>query len=193
MRSVVRTLALATIFSALSNAAIAQAPSTDELREIASCREIPKAKDRLRCFERTTEILDQFAPIAAAETEPDGSAGDQPAAVASAAPATLDTSDGVDPIASFGAEDLVQEDSENQVRELRAVAVAISQNKRGKYVVQLDNGQVWRQLQGDRNTLRVRPDKEGEGHEVIIKKRSLGSYALRMTTAKRSILVRRIK
>lgn len=172
----------------------AQSLSEEQLRAIASCREIPKSKHRLRCFERTTEVLQQFAPFAAAEAGADAEGSETSssavAGVASADPYIDDEE--FDPAASFGAEDLIP-DEENEIKELRAVAVAVSQNKRGKYIIRLANGQVWRQLQSDTNKIRFRPDKAEGGHDVIIKKRSLGSYSLRTTSAKRSILVRRVK
>ena len=183
----------ASLFVFTTGAALAQSPSDDELRAIASCREIPKSKDRLRCFERTTEILQPYAPFAAADDDADDDGKDKKPRTAVAAATPNYDDDRADPVASFGAEDMVQEDDDKRLKELTAVAVSITQNKQGKYIIALDNGQVWRQLPSDSNKLRVRKDKEGDGHDVIIKKRSLGAYALRLTTAKKSILVRRIK
>lgn len=170
------TLMFPTFASAL------QPPMGEELSQVASCREIPKAKARLKCFDRTTQFLD--GPIAPVEE----------ALAGKAQLLTQNAPDGdQDRIAGFGAEDLVIEDRDGPLKELRAIATSITRDARGKYSVELENGQIWRQLQGDGNTLRVRKDKSGKGHNVIIKKRSLGAYALRMTTAKRSILVRRVR
>jgi len=196
MTTFIRLIASAAILTGVCvETAAAQSLSEEQLRAIASCREIPKSKHRLRCFERTTEVLQEFAPFAAAEARANEGNESKDASRAVSAVASSDPytdGDEVDPAASFGAEDLIP-DEENEIKELRAVAVAVSQNKRGKYIIRLANGQVWRQLQSDTNKIRFRPDQAENGHDVIIKKRSLGSYALRTTSAKRSILVRRVK
>lgn len=178
-----------------NNAAAAQASVSDELRDIASCREIPKSGDRLRCFDRTTEFLEEaVTPIATADDAVAEPSDDTVTSVAAAdAPEDDAYGEGVNPVASFGAEDLVPEDRDSQLKVLRAVATKVTTDKRGKFIFELDNGQVWRQLPGDTKTLRLRKDREGDGREVVIKKRSLGAYALRVMPAKRSILVRRIK
>ncbi len=170
------------------------------LRDIASCRGISKAKARLRCFDRETEYLEEALEQSAQTKQTTAETGEAVTAIATreegkrlaeALPsASYDEEEG-DPDASFGAEDLIKDDRERK-KELRTIATSITQNKRGKYVIVLDNGQVWRQIQGDTNKLRIRRGAE-TGQDVIIKKRSLGAYTLRLTTAKRSILVRRIK
>ncbi len=195
MRSLVGLLAFAASFSVVSFAGAAQQPSADGLSDIASCRQIPKAGDRLRCFDRTTEFLENASvPVAAAEDV--GPSPEQTVATA-AADSSLSTgaygNDGVDPVAGFGAEDLAPGEDDVQLKELRVIATSITRNARGKYIIELDNGQVWRQIQAGTNTLRVRRGSEESGHEVIIRKRALGAYTLRLTTAKRSILVRRVR
>jgi hypothetical protein len=177
---------------------IAAGPSEpDGLRDIASCRGISKSKARLRCFDRATKFLDE-APERVAQvqrTESEGGKGTISVVAALPAeappPASYDAEE-VDPDASFGAENLVKKDGRERKKELRAVTVSITTNKIGKYTVVLDNGQVWRQLQGDSNKLRVRRGAES-GQGVIIKRRAMGAYALRLTNAKTSILVRRVK
>ncbi|MEO0832319.1 MAG: hypothetical protein AAFY13_03375 [Pseudomonadota bacterium] len=72
-----------------------------------------------------------------------------------------------------------------------AQTVSISRTKSGKYVIVLENGQIWRQLKADTNRLFVRDD--GAGAVAVIKKRSLGSHALSLEGSKRSIKVKRIK
>lgn len=196
MRSLVGIAAIGAGLCVVSLAATAQSPGADGLRDIASCRQIPKAGDRLRCFDRTTEFLEEAsAPLAAVDAEnagePEQSTG---ADIAEASPtAGSYDNDGVDPVAGFGAEDLAPDEDTVQLKELRVVATSISQNARGKYIFELENGQVWRQIQADTNTLRVRRKNAQSGHDVIIRKRALGAYSLRLTTAKRSVLVRRVR
>ena len=181
----------------------AEPAGSDDLRDVAACREISKAKARLRCFDRATEFLDGLSARSAEakQTSPDKAGAEIDVASgeaerqkvdgpASAQSASYDDQD-VDPAAAFGAEDLVQDEDERP-KQLSAIATSITQNKRGKYIIVLENGQVWRQIQADVNKLRIRRDL-GPTYEVLIKRRALGAYALRLTTAKRSILVRRIK
>ncbi len=206
----VLALSAVIVFTGLASgqAALALQPAEDDgLREIASCRQVTKARDRLRCFDRATAFLEPEAVAASTpagednveppsfasvnDAEPDGAETSSVSAAPAPGQAAPADGDAIDPVASFGAEDLVPEDREQQLKELRAVATSISTDRRGKFIIELDNGQIWRQLSGDTKTLRVRPDKDV--HEVIIKKRSLGAYALRLTSAKRSILVRRVR
>ncbi len=190
MKLVATTVVIFSGAFAVSFGASAQMADPAELSEIASCRQIPKANDRLRCFDRTTKIMETPATSIAAVVE-DGEG--EVAAAPVITEAEKEEERRSDLVAGFGAEDLVVQDADKRLKELRAVATEITKDRRGNFVITLDNGQVWRQLSSDTKKLRVRKDKEGDGHEVILKKRSLGAYTLRLTTAKRSILVRRIK
>lgn len=189
MVEMIKFLTLAFSMAAgLSIFPIAQAQIIAEettLSDIASCRQITKSNDRLRCFDRATKFLDETTMT------PHQKTADKTVLESDTANATTDLA--IDPVARFGAEDLLREDQGEQLENLRAVATTIRTNKLGKFIIELDNGQIWRQLSGDTKTLRVRRDKDGTGHDVIIKKRSLGAYTLRLTTSKKSILVRRIK
>ena len=171
-------------------AAMAQTAGPAELSEIASCRDVSKAKDRLRCFDRTTKVLEMSMASTTMAGEENNKAG---ASAYDGAENVKQEEKRSELVAGFGAEDLVVQDADKQLKELRATATEIAKDRRGKLVITLDNGQVWRQLSSDIKTLRVRKDKDRDGHDVILKKRSLGAYTLRLTTAKRSILVRRVK
>ena len=92
---------------------------------------------------------------------------------------------------AFGAVNL-KKDREREQRELVSTPASLSFTKRGKYVVTLENGQVWQQIQGDTNSLYV-PKARAGGIPVTIKKGSLNSHRLRLGKAKRSITVRRTK
>lgn len=155
-----------------------------DLQRLSSCRQISDPDHRLRCFDDASAFLDALG----AEKRRDASAAPINAA---SNPSSRDEDH--DRAARFGSDDLARAAEEDEITELRATAVDIREDGRGKLIVELDNGQVWRQLAGDTNSLRIRRDKNGDGRDVIIKKRSLGAYALRMTTAKRSILVRRVR
>ena len=58
-----------------------------------------------------------------------------------------------------------------------------------RLVVTLDNGQVWRQIKGDTNRIRVSLDRN---QTVDISESSLGGYKLRLNEMRRTIRVERI-
>lgn len=180
LRRVVVVSILSLLTVPFTSAAAQSDAAAETLREIAACRDIEKNKARLKCFDRAAQSLSAESSSLSALT------------TAQASTAEEDEAD-VDPDAAFGAEQLVERARERKVekKDLHALATSISKSRGGKYIIRLENGQVWRQIQGDTNTLRIFGDKE-KSREVIIKKRLLG-YALRLTSSKRSILVRRIK
>jgi hypothetical protein len=160
-------------------------------RDIASCREISKSKARLRCFDRATRFLDETLERAAQAGQTATTVAPLASLPAGRSPPTPNNAEEFDPDASFGAENLVKKDR-NRKKQLRAIATSITTSKSGKYIIVLENGQVWRQIPGDTNKLRVRRGAES-GQEVVIKRRSLGAHALLLSNSKLSILVRRVK
>lgn len=179
---------------------------TQIVDDLLRCRKLGEMQERVLCYDRVTAGLASEAaatdgldppadgtavpmpPSAEAgkRTQADPPAGDTASARAEPSRAPDDeASEGA--MAAFGAEDLAK-NGRSQVREMRARAVDISRNRIGKYRIELDNGQVWQQVQADTNRLVIRGDEP----EVIIKRRSLG-YALRLSGSNRSIVVRRVR
>ena len=192
-------IALAVIF--MSSQAGAQPMTGDTF---VSCLLISKDRERLACYDaaarrmsevrkdsvdvpvRTVRAPPRSSGMVANDTKPD----QVPASRSSADAASVkDDKSAFVANDSFGAERL-SERQEKQIKEIRAVAISISRNRFGKYIIVLDDGQVWRQINADKKRL---PLKAEDGSEVIIKRRSLGSYGLRVPTSKRTIIVKRIK
>jgi len=200
MRSAIIVSTLSLLAASFASAA-AQSNEAETLREIAACRAVEKNKARLKCYDKAAELLSaemsSASGLAAArasaedfeeeDVDPEAAFGAQQASTAD-----YEEPD-VDPEAAFGAEQLVERARERKVekKDLRALATSISKSRGGKYIIELENGQVWRQIPGDTERLRI-VRGEAENREVIIKKRLFG-YALRLTDSKRSIRVRRIK
>ncbi len=88
--------------------------------------------------------------------------------------------------ASFGAEQLIQNASEDDVSEIEMKVLTISENARGIRTFVMSNGQVWREKQGSR--LRVR-----EGNTIVIRKGALSSYYLSTLSSNRSVRVNRVQ
>lgn len=147
---------------------------------LIECRGIGDDSDRLACFDELAGGLDADRVAASGGGE---------AALASGPVLT--------PEERFGAEDLPetkekQRKEREKIKSLAASIVDVGRNARGKYVIILDNGQVWRQLSADTDKLRV-PKSGAEGMGVEIKRRSFGGHSLYLNGDNRSIRVERLK
>ena len=183
-------------------------PEADQARAaleaMIACRAIGSAPERLACFDQTSGAA---ASVAERSANPAlGMREDfSPKAVArSGIPAVQDPKAQDDqeietaepPMASFGAEDLPQLRNERQASPqdalLEAAVASVEWTRTGRYVIELDNGQVWRQLSSDSRRLTL-SEKNPEGTPVTIKKTALGGHRLSTVGSKRSIRVERIK
>lgn len=143
-------------------------------RALIECRDISDDSNRLACFDNLANGLESGAQVVA----------EAPAPVLS-------------PEEQFGVEDLAETKEKKKkesgaLKSLTAPVVDIGRNGRGKYVVILENGQIWRQLSADTGRLRI-PSSGAEGLSVEIKRRSLGAHSLYLNGENRGIKVERIK
>ena len=153
------------IFSGAANA------QSDGLKaDLLACKALEKDKKRLKCLDAVLSSIDEDTVLS-------------------------DSSESVEanPDDDFGAVDLAKEREKKQKspKVLTANLVEIARNNRGKYVIILDNGQIWRQLRADTSRLLIPRDESGQ--EVTIKRRSLGAHTFSFAKDKRSIRVERIK
>lgn len=72
-----------------------------------------------------------------------------------------------------------------QISEIEAIVTDVQKTATRKFIVSLDNGQTWRQLDGQRLSIM-------SGDAVIVRKASLGSYLLEKQSGSRSIRVTRL-
>ena len=72
-----------------------------------------------------------------------------------------------------------------QIDHIEAIVTGVRKSASDKFIVSLDNGHVWRQL--DNKSLHLEP-----GEAVSVRKASLGSYLLEKESGSRSIRVKRI-
>jgi hypothetical protein len=78
---------------------------------------------------------------------------------------------------------------ENEIDRIRARVVTVgNQSRPGRWVITLDNGQVWAQ----RDTPRPEANRPRPGDEVTIRRASLGSFLL-TATARGTFRVARVK
>lgn len=160
-------------------AAPAAAKASDSaMAEALACRAIVADDARLACYDRA---------IAAVAGDPSDTAGLRSRDVdtfgrrAAAEPARNEK--------EFGAERLAKA-AEDQVDKLESQVVEVGLTALGKIFVVLDNGQVWRQLDGD--DAKARLSKEGVS-TVVIRKGAMGSYLMTLDGKNRTYRVKRIK
>ncbi len=185
MAKTVRLFLIACVASAGFAAATAPAQAYDIAAALLECRAVAKDKKRLKCFDAVAAGLEGAAPSASRSAE-----------AGQSRPEVVETP-ALSPEESFGKEDLPktkeqrQKEKKEKLRTLIATAIEIAKNRRGKYVVILDNGQVWRQLDADSASLLLPPDDEEI--RVKITRRMFGAHMLNIVGDNRSIRVERIK
>ena len=147
--------------------------------DLLECKNLTDDSKRLKCFDGLMSDFDSNAVMA-----------EMAAPVIPPVPVLT-------PEERFGAEDLATTQKEvrkerNKVKALTASVIDVAKNKRGKYIVILENGQVWRQITADSSKLRI-ASSGAAGMSATIKKKSLGAHILLLNKDKRSIRVERIK
>ncbi|MCB2111963.1 MAG: hypothetical protein KDD85_00280 [Parvularculaceae bacterium] len=181
---------------AFSPAAFAQGDDTS-IANVLACQAVKGSKARLRCFEAAMPALSAAHPGALALATERAEAARQ--AAAEHAKDEFGLFESNDKVASneferdsFGENDLrTSGDDEDEVKSVDGVAVEVGKNNRGKLFVILDNGQVWRQVSGDRSTPYI--PRNAEGLPVRINKGALGSYFVKVGKARDAFKAERIK
>lgn len=157
---------------ALCLGTLAALPARADISDVLACQAIRNAEERLACFDRTVPSLrgTPAAPPSASTT---------PAAPAAPAKSAEQR---------FGAERLPAEQQPGRPAEADSITAnvkSIRQLVPGRYIVVLDNEQVWYVKEG--TTLRIKP-----GEPVVIERGALDSYLLKRQGAQTSYRVERI-
>lgn len=186
------------VLVAVSGAASAQSMPLE--KAIADCAAVSGASERLECFDALAGRL-QAAPRQTTSAAPPPNAIVQ--APSASAPATVAASAAVtspapsaSPVAKFGAEGLTaapataSNDTPAELEEIQAKVVAVQYSSLGRFTISLDNGQVWRQQDGDSKRAQFR-SKGGE--TVSISRGFLGSYNLVIETRTGLYKVKRVR
>jgi hypothetical protein len=125
---------------------------------LISCRNVADPNSRVACYDSTIDaLLDQ----------------DRPEKTFGAAP----TSVVVEPEPS----------TEPPLDEVVAHITAVTTNARGKWTIELDNGQRWVLTDPDRSLLVV------QGEQVTIHRARFGSFQLERTSGSRAVRVKRVE
>jgi hypothetical protein len=95
----------------------------------------------------------------------------------------------------FGADNLPQPETSptgvRPIEEIQATLTDYAMTPLGKFIVFLDNGQVWRQQQADTGTAHFK--SPASANTVVISKAMLGSYSLQLNGSNKSFKVNRVK
>lgn len=158
----------------LSSLAISAAVAQSLPPSVAACTSEKDSLARLMCFDR--EVAKYTQPSARVAPTPATPAVPTPAAPTVAGTPPSAPSPSADDFGVSGKlarqREAAKEEAASPVKELRASVTKISTKPYGELVLQLDNGQVWEQLE-KKSTFVI---KVGDG--VVIKPAKLGSFML---------------
>ena len=150
--------------------------------QVTACLQITGMLQRLACYDRVAHAISP-APATRSNPVPKPLASAPPAAAGAVPPVAV-----MAPPSGLGSERLPQAVSPSRVpQQLLAGVASISYDARGHFTVTLDNGQVWRQLEGDTTML-----TGSRISTVRITRGALGSYDLNVVGRNASYRVTRL-
>jgi type VI secretion system VasI family protein len=184
-------------FLLLAGAAILAAPARaestqDVMAQVAKCSDIAAAIERLDCYDNAARAAKTALATPASSPEQQ--------VVAKTAP---EEDEGGGVLSWFGlsrpatkAEDFGKppappETGPKEITEISAGVIEMAKNAYGRALFVLDNGQVWKQIDGDQSN--VDEPKSGQQLKVTIEKALFGSYALTVEGRRGIVKVRRVK
>ncbi len=200
----VRILFAGLIAVAALTAAAEAAPNLEF--SIGLCAAKSNAKERLACYDAIAQRLKAGEVAAAAPVAPAAPAPAAPPAPVAAVPAPAAIPAPVPAVAApppaaapqqteaqFGAETLKKETREaagapEPLDEIHGVIAKLAFSGSGRAIVTLDNGQVWRQIEGDTDPFRGK-----QGEKATIERAILGSYSLTVEGRNQLIKVQRVR
>lgn len=176
----------------------AQEPSPDVVAQMIACGEVRGDRARLRCFEKWLPEMRTAFPESLALAEARAEAARAAAQAEAKKEFGLPPSGLVTEEREFGAEDIEtaqtagdnEFDKDGNIKSMTAGVVDVGKNVRGKIIVVLDNGQVWRQIDADQSTPYIRHKYEGTAE---IKRGFMGSYVIKLSGTRESFKARRVK
>lgn len=191
MQARVRVLIGAALLSA---AALPAAPAVAQSSAAERCRALPTEQERFACMEEALAAA-EAALREAQEPESDrgflglgigGRGSDLSGPQASDSPAAQEL--GAEQVAALTGERDAQEQEERQ--RVHATVVAFRERVPGQLMFELDNGQIWRQTDGDTQRLRL---SRGATPEVEMWATRLGGYRMHFLEMDRVLMVQRME
>lgn len=156
------------------------AEEASPLTDIYACAEISDGTARLICYDnavasaRSAEDAGEFTTITRSEAEAvqrDAFGFQMPSLPKLAIPK----------LGGSSRDDGLKTDSDGQITEVELTISSISQDAFGKVILTFENGQVWIQTDSER----IRISKKRPPVSAVIKRASLGSFLIRLSTGER--------
>jgi len=156
--------------------------------QLTACLQITGLLQRLACYDRVAHSV---------SPPPRGGPAQRPVpqtapAIANAAPPAIYAAPPIAaaPATGLGSERLPRTASaaRRSAQELTAALAGVSYDARGRFTITLDNGQVWRQLEGDTGVLQA-----SRNSTVRISRGALGSYDLNIVGRNATYRVSRLQ
>lgn len=165
-------------------------PARDALAQVAKCADIPAASERLQCYDAAaaTAKTAMSAPVEAAPVRQaavqTGKEEEEEGGVLGwfglSRPVTKPEDFGKPPTPT-----------PEEIKGISANVLEFAKNAYGRSIFILDNGQVWKQVDGD--TTEVRDPSKSETMKVSIETGMFGSYTLKVEGRTGIVKVRRVK
>ncbi|HUO91861.1 MAG TPA: hypothetical protein VMU22_03020 [Rhizomicrobium sp.] len=178
----------------------AASPRDDVLNGLSKCAGIPDDKSRLACYDalvRPAQAALARPPEPQEVTHPPTKEEEKSwfgfdlSGLFNSAPEQQKTAQ------QFGAENTqaARQQAETAEQEINSITAGVSEyafNPFGKFIVFLDNGQVWRQIEGD-SGMKAMFHKPAKDNRVTISRGLIGSYNLTINDSSRTYKVERVK
>jgi hypothetical protein len=185
-----RTIILAILLAAMSGPALSASPR-EVLELLAKCAEIKDSTGRLACY-------DQLAPqmretLAASKKLGERTAEDKVSIFGFDVGGIFGSSEGPTTPEEFGKNQMPPTEAE-EAQVLESISAGVTEYARtpfGKFIVFLDNGQVWRQLDSDTGVIHFSHD--ATENKVVISRGILDSYNLKLDDHNQIYKVKRLK
>lgn len=185
------TLAIVAILAFAAGPSAAKEPE-DTFKELAKCAVIPDAPARLSCYDALMPRV-----RAALATAPEQlSAEDQSTLFGLDFSGLFGRGGSATTPEQFGADTIRRPEPEGGggLRPIDSITAGVTDYSRtplGKFIVFLDNGQVWRQQDSDNEIADFR--RNPADNKVTISKGAIGSYNLTLNGSSRIFRVKRVK
>lgn len=165
--------------------------SREMLDLLAQCADIKDGSERLACYDKLAPQLRET--LAAVKKPAERTEEDKISIFGFDFGGVFGSREGPTSPEEFGKNQMPQPaPEEGQVVESIAADVTdFAKTPYGKFIVFLDNGQVWRQLDSDTGTAHF--DRDPKANKVIISRGLLGSYNLKVNDQNATFKVKRLK
>jgi hypothetical protein len=164
-------------------------PARDAMTAVAKCAEIAGTDERLQCFDAAAAgvrtVLANADAAARKQEEEGGGVLAWFGFTQDGPPVTKAEDFGIAPAKN------TRPDAPKEITEIAASVQEVAKTPLGKSIFILDNGQIWRQLDGDQTEVQHRASSGPMN--VRIEKAFMGSYSLFIEGTKKMVKVRRLK